>query len=96
MTNNKLAETTEKKSTGKTTTTAAKAPTKRAGKTDNGKLSRTPLTKPENGRTRVVVEAVTPQIDGGRFAVKRVVGDMVRVEAEVFGDGHDLVRARLL
>ena len=96
MTNNKLAETTEKKSTGKTTTTTAKAPAKRAAKTDNGKLSRTPLTKPVNGRTRVVVEAVTPQIDGGRFAVKRVVGDLVHVEAEVFGDGHDLVRARLL
>jgi starch synthase (maltosyl-transferring) len=96
MTNNKLAETTEKKSTGKTTTTTAKAPAKRAAKTDNGKLSRTPLTKPVNGRSRVVVEGVTPQIDGGRFAVKRVVGDLVRVEANVFGDGHDLVRARLL
>jgi starch synthase (maltosyl-transferring) len=49
-----------------------------------------------NGRSRVVVEGVTPQIDGGRFAVKRVMGDQVRVEADVFGDGHDLVRARLL
>ena len=39
---------------------------------------------------------MTPQIDGGRFAVKRVVGDSVRVEADVFGDGHDLVRAHLL
>ena len=44
----------------------------------------------------MVVEGVTPQIDGGRFAVKRVVGDLVRVEADVFGDGHDLVRAHLL
>ena len=52
-------------------------------------------TKPVNGRSRVVVESVTPQIDGGRFAVKRVVGDRVRVEADVFGDGHDLVRAHL-
>ena len=52
--------------------------------------------KPENGRSRVVVQRVTPQIDGGRFAVKRVVGDVFRVEADVFGDGHDLVRARLL
>ena len=52
--------------------------------------------KPANGRSRVVVQRVTPQIDGGRFAVKRVVGDTLRVEADVFGDGHDLVRARLL
>jgi starch synthase (maltosyl-transferring) len=44
----------------------------------------------------VVVEGVTPQIDGGRFAVKRVVGDLVHVEADVFGDGHDLVHAHLL
>ncbi len=56
----------------------------------------TASTKPANGRSRVVVEGVTPQIDGGRFAVKRVVGDQVRVEADVFGDGHDLVRAHLL
>jgi starch synthase (maltosyl-transferring) len=56
----------------------------------------TPSSKPVNGRSRVVVEGVTPQIDGGRFAVKRVVGDRVRVEADVFGDGHDLVRAHLL
>jgi starch synthase (maltosyl-transferring) len=53
-------------------------------------------TKPLNGRSRVVIEGVTPQIDGGRFAVKRVLGDRIRVEADVFGDGHDLVRARLL
>jgi starch synthase (maltosyl-transferring) len=52
--------------------------------------------KPADGRSRVVVQRVTPQIDGGRFAVKRVVGDLFRVEADVFGDGHDLVRARLL
>ncbi len=52
--------------------------------------------KPAAGRSRVVVQRVTPQIDGGRFAVKRVAGDTLRVEADVFGDGHDLVRARLL
>src|SRR5579859_3270941 len=52
--------------------------------------------KPENGRSRVVVEGVTPQIDGGRFSIKRIVGDRIRVEADVFGDGHDFVRAHLL
>jgi starch synthase (maltosyl-transferring) len=100
MTNDKPTETTAtKKSAGKKTTTAIttamKAPAKRAemaGAND----SATQSTKAANGRCRAVVEGVTPQIDGGRFAVKRVVGDRVRVEADVFGDGHDLVSAHLL
>jgi starch synthase (maltosyl-transferring) len=52
--------------------------------------------KPANGQSRVVVEGVTPQIDCGYFPAKRVVGDTVTVEADVFGDGHDHVRARVL
>ncbi len=50
---------------------------------------------PAEGRIRAVVESVTPQVDGGRFPVKRVVGDVLVVEADVFADGHDEVRARL-
>ncbi len=38
---------------------------------------------------RVVVENVRPQVDGGRFPVKREVGDVVEVEADIFADGHD-------
>ncbi|HEX2055666.1 MAG TPA: maltotransferase domain-containing protein, partial [Nitrospiraceae bacterium] len=41
------------------------------------------------GRRRVVIERVRPEVDGGRFAVKRVVGQSVIVEADVFADGHD-------
>jgi starch synthase (maltosyl-transferring) len=48
------------------------------------------------GRARAVVEAVTPQVDGGRFAVKRSVGERFEVEADCFADGHDVVVARLL
>ncbi|MBD5655902.1 MAG: alpha-1,4-glucan--maltose-1-phosphate maltosyltransferase [Candidatus Eremiobacteraeota bacterium] len=44
----------------------------------------------------VVIENVTPQIDGGRHAVKRVVGDVLTVEADVFRDGHDAIAAVLL
>jgi starch synthase (maltosyl-transferring) len=40
-------------------------------------------------RRRVIIENVQPEVDGGRFAVKRTVGDRVRVEADVFADGHD-------
>ena len=45
---------------------------------------------------RVVIENVAPRVDGGRHPVKRVVGDVVRVEADIFKDGHDLVAARVL
>src|SRR5271168_250541 len=54
------------------------------------------MAKPLYGNKRAVVEGVTPEIDSGRFPIKRVVGDMVAVEADVFGDGHDHVYARLL
>jgi starch synthase (maltosyl-transferring) len=52
--------------------------------------------KPKNGRSRVIIEGVKPEIDGGRFPAKRIVGDRVVVEANIFGDGHDHVAARLL
>ena len=48
---------------------------------------------PENGRGRVVIENVAPQIDGGKFAAKRVVGESVVVEADIFADGHDVLSA---
>lgn len=47
------------------------------------------------GRRRVVIEGVWPHVDGGRFPVKRVVGERVVVEADVFADGHDVVAAAL-
>ena len=49
-----------------------------------------------DGRQRVVVEHVSPEIDCGRFAIKRVVGESVVVEAAVFADGHDQVACQLL
>jgi starch synthase (maltosyl-transferring) len=47
-------------------------------------------------RIRVVIEGVKPEIDCGRFPIKRVVGDRVIVEADIFTDGHDALSARLL
>ncbi|MGN6389570.1 MAG: maltotransferase domain-containing protein, partial [Burkholderiaceae bacterium] len=38
---------------------------------------------------RIAIEAVSPAVDGGAFPVKRVVGECVDVEADVFADGHD-------
>jgi starch synthase (maltosyl-transferring) len=48
-----------------------------------------------DGRKRVVIERLTPQIDGGRFAIKRVCDEQVIVEADVFCDGHDALRCLL-
>jgi starch synthase (maltosyl-transferring) len=48
-----------------------------------------------DGRVRVVIESITPCVDGGRFAVKRIVGDSVDVEADCFADGHDVVACSL-
>ena len=45
---------------------------------------------------RVVIEAVAPEIDGGRFPIKRVRGESVQVEADVLVDGHDVISAILL
>jgi starch synthase (maltosyl-transferring) len=47
-------------------------------------------------RRRVIIEGVRPEIDGGRFACKRVVGQEVVVEADIFTDGHEALSARLL
>jgi starch synthase (maltosyl-transferring) len=48
------------------------------------------------GRNRVIIENVKPEINHGRFPVKRVINDKVKVEADIFCDGHDKVSAELL
>ena len=45
---------------------------------------------------RVVIENVSPEIDGGRFRAKATVGDCFTVEADIYGDGHDKIDAALL
>jgi starch synthase (maltosyl-transferring) len=42
---------------------------------------------------RIVIQYPDPAVDGGRYPAKRCVGDMVAVSADVFRDGHDLLRA---
>ncbi len=44
---------------------------------------------------RLVVEAVTPTTGDGSYPVRRVVGETLRVEADVFGDGHEQLAAEL-
>jgi starch synthase (maltosyl-transferring) len=55
-----------------------------------------PSERPEDlrelARTRLAVEGVEPEIDGGRFAAKCVAGRPMRVEADAFSDGHEVMR----
>jgi starch synthase (maltosyl-transferring) len=49
-----------------------------------------------DGRRRVVIEGIHPEIDAGRFAIKRAAGESVTVEADVFADGHDSISCQVL
>lgn len=46
-------------------------------------------------RPRLAIEAPTPSVEGGRFPVRRTVGNLVAVEADIIGDGHDKLAAVL-
>ena len=52
--------------------------------------------KKTDGRRRAVIEGVSPEIDGGRYPIKRVIGESVTIEADIFTDGHDSLSALLL
>lgn len=45
---------------------------------------------------RVVIENVNPQLQCGEFYIKRVVGDLVTVDADILPDGHDVMQAEIL
>ena len=59
------------------------------------------MTGVENGSVlpqfprRVIIENVRPEVDGGRFPIKRTVGEPVEVTADIFADGHDVLLAVL-
>ena len=42
-----------------------------------------------------MIEGVEPQIDGGRFPIKRAVGEKVKLEVDVYTDGHDQITCLL-
>ncbi len=48
------------------------------------------------GQQRVIIEGISPQLNGGRYFIKAVPQDKIEVEADVLADGHDHVSARLL
>ena len=45
---------------------------------------------------RIAIEAISPSVNGGRFAAKRLVGDIVEVAADLIADGHGRLAAALL
>ncbi len=52
-----------------------------------------PVPTTKNPPARVLIQDVRPQLDCGRYPVKRAVGDPVRVTARIFRDGHEQLRA---
>ena len=50
----------------------------------------------DQGRRRLVIENITPVVDCGRWAIKRIQGDRITVEADMFADGHEEIRGVLL
>jgi starch synthase (maltosyl-transferring) len=59
-----------------------------------GAAAAAPGGRPFEFRT-VVIENVAPELDDGRYPIKRVVGDTLVVEADIFKEGHDLIAARV-
>ncbi|HEY3247745.1 MAG TPA: alpha-1,4-glucan--maltose-1-phosphate maltosyltransferase [bacterium] len=51
--------------------------------------------QPSETAQRVAVAHVWPEIEGGRFPIKRIIGDVVTVDADVFADGHDAIACAL-
>ena len=56
---------------------------------------RTPPRPSPRAEARAVIDAVLPNVDGGRFPAKRIAGEAVAVEAHCFTDGHDRLRVVL-
>jgi len=45
---------------------------------------------------RAIIDRVRPEIDSGRFPIKRTVGEKVKVRADIITDGHDAISGLLL
>lgn len=55
-----------------------------------------PATSKEKYRNRIQISKVLPEIDGGRYPIKRVIDDRLTVEADIVVDGHNALSASLL
>ena len=73
---------------------ARKAQAKRA--TETGDRPNRPPRMAELAARRIAIEGIDPEIDGGRFAARAVEGRPLVIEADIFGDGHEVLGAALL
>lgn len=48
-----------------------------------------------DGRQRVVIENVSPELDGGKYPSKHIIGENIVIEADIFVDGADTLAAEL-
>ncbi|MDQ3395088.1 MAG: alpha-1,4-glucan--maltose-1-phosphate maltosyltransferase [Bacteroidota bacterium] len=48
------------------------------------------------GKQRIIITNVSPELNCGKYPIKRVIGEKIVVSADVFGDGHDVVKAAML
>src|SRR4051812_29933773 len=76
--------------------TAPRRTTSRAASTARASMGAKPGESAPASFRSVVIESVTPELDGGRYPVKREVGDSLVVEADVFKEGHDIIAARVV
>ena len=53
------------------------------------------MSTPKTAPARVQIQEVSPQVDCGRYPVKRTVGDLVEVTARIFRDGHETLGAAI-
>ncbi len=67
----------------------------RGGRADGGGEADDPVMAALGSRP-ILIQAVWPEIDCGRYPVKREVGDALEVSADIFTDGHDRLAAALL
>ena len=51
---------------------------------------------PDRTLRHLVVGDIAPAVEDGRYAVKRLVGDGLRIGADIFTDGHDVLACRVL
>jgi starch synthase (maltosyl-transferring) len=89
----------------KANTRSTEAPSRRAAARANGKAAATPLPVREHVAASlppfetypaISIENVQPELDGGRWPIKRVAGDTIEVSADILKEGHDLLQARVI
>jgi starch synthase (maltosyl-transferring) len=79
-----------------TTRSGLKRATERARDEHQRAMADEPGSEAIGTRRTIVIEHVLPELDGGGHPVKRLVGDSLRVTADIFGDGHGMLGAALL